>query len=631
MADLKPIGSEKLPLDKKLQRIMEIANYGITPKTNTHKTASLEYSIKAADGNNYGIIRENAQYMILKEGTNGYEYMNGMKNNSRYTFNSYSEALKKLNLLMKPINENYNNGKQLNLIGEQEDDTKFVLKQPESETADSEETEDFSFDDALVTDDGGEDLDMDMDIETELDGGEMDTEVNVDVESDEDGTKAVQKLTGKLGQKLRELPEPEMTADIIKYVLNSIISAVDLEKLSEDDKDEIVGKFEDDDIDYTEEGEFDVDLSGDEELDLGDEELDFGGEGEDMDLETELEEGIVMGDDEEIDENLGALARMAVGAAAAGFGERAADRVFNEGRVMNESLGGAIGALKTLLDVAVKDPKLAMKIVNSTLQCLNFRQIGELVDLIDWVKGSAEACGTVANIVANKDCMFDFQRYLTSDNFDGAVCLVEKLGPDMLKYGMENAGDMLGSVSGMFGLNEGTKEMEENAFVLAADAARDEGKRKFEFPKGSGKMHPVTIKTDIDVNEEDTLNFAGDEGDVDAVAAIADVFNESRVNRTLSKYFQLTPQEKKQQRIRQQRRIEEQKRRKENFLNENIKQVKRKRLVESSFSSYEQERTTKQFLKENRGFNFIGKNKRGGLVFKENKNLVEITTTGKVL
>lgn len=506
MADLKPIGSEKLPLDKKLQRIMEIANYGITPKTNTHKTASLEYSIKAADGNNYGIIRENAQYMILKEGTNGYEYMNGMKNNSRYTFNSYSEALKKLNLLMKPINENYNNGKQLNLIGEQEDDTKFVLKQPESETADSEETEDFSFDDAFATDDGGEDLDMDMDIETELDGDEVDTEVNVDVESDEDGTKAVQKLTGKLGQKLRELPEPEMTADIIKYVLNSIISAVDLEKLSEDDKDEIVGKFEDDDIDYTEEGEFDVDLSGDEELDLGDEELDFGGEGEDMDLETELEEGMVMGDDEEIDENLGALARMAVGAAATGFGQRAADRVFNE-----------------------------------------------------------------------------------------------------------------------------EKEMDENAFVLAADAARDEGKRKFEFPKGSGKMHPVTIKTDIDVNEEDTLNFAGDEGDVDAVAAIADVFNESRVNRTLSKYFQLTPQEKKQQRIRQQRRIEEQKRRKENFLNESIKQVKRKRLVESSFSSYEQERTTKQFLKENRDFNFIGKNKRGGLVFKENKNLVEITTTGKIL
>ena len=628
MADLKPVGSEKLPLDKKLQRIMEIANYGLTPKVKTHKTASLEYTVRAADGNKYGIIRENAQYMILKEGKDGYNYLSGMRNNSRYSFNSYSEALKKLNLLMKPLNENYNGGRQLNLIGEQEEeDTKFVLKQPESEDTGGE-TEDFGFDDAM--DMGGEEetTDMDMGMEDDLGGEEIEGEMDVEVTDDEDATKAIQKLTGKLGQKLRDLAEPEMTADIIKYVLNSIISAVDLEKLSSDDKDEIVDKFEDEDIEYTEEGEFDVELSGDEEMDLGDD--DMGGGDLDMDLETELAEGMVMGDDEEIDENLGALARMAIGAAAAGFGERAADKVFNEEREMNESFGGAIGALKTLLDIAVKDPKLAMKIVNSTLQCLNFRQIGELVDLIDWVKGSAEACGTVANIVQNKDCMFDFQRYLTSDNFDGAVCLVEKLGPDMLKYGMENAGDMLGGISGMFGLNEGTKEMEES-FVLAADEARDKGKKQFEYPKGSGKMHPVTIKTDIDVSEEDTINFAGDEEDVDAVAAIADVFNESTVNRTLSKYFQLTPQEKRQQRIRKQRRIEEQKRRKENFLNESIKQVKRKRLVESSFSSYEQERTTKRFLRENRNFNFIGKNKRGGLVFKENKNLVEITTTGKVL
>ena len=41
-------------------------------------------------------------------------------------------------------------------------------------------------------------------------------------------------------------------------------------------------------------------------------------------------------------------------------------------------------------------------------------------------------------------------------------------------------------------------ELEENSFNLAADAARDKGKKEFEFPKGSGKMHPVTIKQDID-------------------------------------------------------------------------------------------------------------------------------------
>ena len=112
---------------------MEVFHSPLDRDWETHKTASLEYSITAADGNNYGIVRENSQYSILKEGQNGYGYMDGMKNNSRYTFNSYSEALKKLNLLMKPLNEKYNSGRQLNLIGEQEEDTKFVLKQPETE------------------------------------------------------------------------------------------------------------------------------------------------------------------------------------------------------------------------------------------------------------------------------------------------------------------------------------------------------------------------------------------------------------------------------------------------------------------------------------------------------------------
>ena len=43
---------------------------------------------------------------------------------------------------------------------------------------------------------------------------------------------------------------------------------------------------------------------------------------------------------------------------------------------------------------------------------------------------------------------------------------------------------------------------EASPFVLAADAARDAGKKEFEYPEGSGKMHPVTIKQDIEVEEE---------------------------------------------------------------------------------------------------------------------------------
>jgi len=45
---------------------------------------------------------------------------------------------------------------------------------------------------------------------------------------------------------------------------------------------------------------------------------------------------------------------------------------------------------------------------------------------------------------------------------------------------------------------------EASPFVLAADAAKDSGKKEFEFPEGSGKMHPVTIKQDIkEINNPD--------------------------------------------------------------------------------------------------------------------------------
>ena len=57
---------------------------------------------------------------------------------------------------------------------------------------------------------------------------------------------------------------------------------------------------------------------------------------------------------------------------------------------------------------------------------------------------------------------------------------------------------------------------EQSPFVLAADAARDAGKKEFEFPKGSGKMHPVTIKTDIkeDIKDFEVDNAIGELGDI---------------------------------------------------------------------------------------------------------------------
>lgn len=55
-------------------------------------------------------------------------------------------------------------------------------------------------------------------------------------------------------------------------------------------------------------------------------------------------------------------------------------------------------------------------------------------------------------------------------------------------------------------------QVEENAFVLAADAARDAGEKEFEFPKGSGKMHKITIKADI--KEDDWMLDPSDESNM---------------------------------------------------------------------------------------------------------------------
>ena len=58
----------------------------------------------------------------------------------------------------------------------------------------------------------------------------------------EDPIKLIQKLTGKLTQKLRDGGEI-LTDKNIKYVINSILSAIDMSKLTPEDKESMAGKF----------------------------------------------------------------------------------------------------------------------------------------------------------------------------------------------------------------------------------------------------------------------------------------------------------------------------------------------------------------------------------------------------
>ena len=330
---MRPIGSEKLPVDQKVKRIMEIANYTRDAESNNNN--NVEYSIRATNKKVYGIVRENATY-VIKEGNdvNSLEYINGLRNSNTNRFKSYGAALKKLNLVLSESNRNSGNQKGLSLFGEQEE--KFVLKTPEAPEEETT-TDDFDFAADDEGDEGGdEDLDFTMDDETEDDEGgeEMDVDVEVSGEVEEGGPlpiKTIQKLTGKLGQKLREVEE-EVDSDTIKYVLNSIISAVDITKLSAEDIEDIQEKLEvEDEVDYTEEGEFDVEITGDEEME-DDGDLDFSMDDEEIDLgESSMHDGeIPPVPEEELEEIWPALKAAAATAVGAKAGEWAGKKVFGE-------------------------------------------------------------------------------------------------------------------------------------------------------------------------------------------------------------------------------------------------------------------------------------------------------------
>ena len=99
---MKPIGSEKLTGMDKIQRIIEIANYGNASGNVTESTT--EYTKHAVDGNTYAIVKEKDGYYV-KVGLNesSLDYVDGILNKNKNRFSSYSGALKKINLMITKI------------------------------------------------------------------------------------------------------------------------------------------------------------------------------------------------------------------------------------------------------------------------------------------------------------------------------------------------------------------------------------------------------------------------------------------------------------------------------------------------------------------------------------------------
>lgn len=289
MADLKPIGSERLQGQEKINRILEISRYKETAPSNINETSRVEFEKTLADGHQYEIIKEKTGYIIKKRINESLDYIEPMKNRTYYR--SYSQALKRLNLMAGEINRLVENEEEVSMyqISEQK---RFTLKTPKAPMpepaaelpppapAPEEGSMDSPLDDASLDMSDGDDMDMDMELDTPE--GDMDMDMSSEEEpmagEEEDVTfKTIQKLTGKLGQKIRMMNDSVgMTSEDVKYVINSLLSALDLRKLDEEDQEDIMSKFEED-----QESDYDSDM------DMG-----SMGDDEDMDVDMDMEEPI---------------------------------------------------------------------------------------------------------------------------------------------------------------------------------------------------------------------------------------------------------------------------------------------------------------------------------------------------
>ena len=326
MADLRPLGSERLEGIDKLKRIMEIARYNEVPKNEINENSTLDYTITLADGNTYGIVRERLGY-IIKKGLNEstLDYSDSIRH--RKYHRSYSEAMKKLNLVAGELNRLYENTEGISLIGEQpESKKKFILKQnkpksdlgsgsapdmggmpppppaPDMGTTPPPPAPDMggmppppapdmgatppppapdmggmppSDDSASFDPTGGEEPmpgmgdDPMMGSDEEPMPGMGDEDTSEDEETGGTATlKTIQKLTGRLSQKIRTFDkEKGLDSQDIKYVLNSVISAIDLSKLDDEDRDNILDKLEEYD-EYDEGSEGDLNLGDENGVDI---------------------------------------------------------------------------------------------------------------------------------------------------------------------------------------------------------------------------------------------------------------------------------------------------------------------------------------------------------------------------
>jgi hypothetical protein len=282
MAELNPLGSEKLQGDEKLRRILELTYYGNNNKPN--QKSKSEFISEATSNGVYGIVKEKDGYYV-KKGLNesSLDYIGGLFMKNKNRFSSYAEALKRLQLI---------NGQDI------QEATKYVLKQNSTQKNVDAPVQENPLPSDMPSEMPAEmPTDMPSEMPTDM-PTDMPSEMPTDMPSEEpssgsgskpsDYMSEIQKFAGKLGQELRDQKE-EMESDDIKYVLNMIISAVNLDKLEDDDIEEIADKFNRDE-DFSPESSEDVSEFPEEEPDSPEQGSEFPEEEPDSPEDEELSE-----------------------------------------------------------------------------------------------------------------------------------------------------------------------------------------------------------------------------------------------------------------------------------------------------------------------------------------------------
>ena len=596
MGNLKPIGSEKLTGQDKIKRIMEIARFNETIPQTINETAKSEYSVGLADGNKYEIVRERQGYIIKKTiSESETDYIEPMKNRKYYS--SYSQALKRLNLVAGELNRINENEEGVSLYGEQK---KFTLKTPKPAAPAAEETPmppmappavptpelpPSPMDGGDVEGIEGEDMGMeDMGVEGEdmgmEDMGAEGEEPSVEDDGDTVTFKSIQKLTGKLTQKIRTLESQEgMTSEDIKYVINMVLSSVDLNSLSEEDKEDIMSKFEEDETE---------DFGAEDDMD-----------GEDMTDDTEVED--IQADmdipvEGEMEEDMfGSFGNM-------GRKDYKGDSYYDEN------------------DRPVKDSDL-FGIAGNDFDTEEFDSFQKLYDKYGdkqkWFnKRDGESMFNKYKDMTGKPFKVKSRKTEMDEDMYGSFGNMKRKDYKGDSYYDEN--DRPVKDSDLFGIAGNDFDTEEfDSFQKLYDKYGD--KQKW-FNKRDGesmfnKYKDMTGKPFKVKSRKTEMEGSGNGAIFDSI------FGESKVDKVISKYFEVSKEEIRESKEKQIQEISKKKAVVNQIMESVVKMTE----------TIEQELAAKKFLQKNVNSRFVGITNKKNLVFETKSGQVKITTNGEIL